>query len=210
MPTSAEIRETLVAGGVDEGSVEAFLAVFGALRDEAVAEAVAKATEQNGHAAARLDEHADENDRQFRSMLDEVTAQIAEGRKELVDFRVEYERRFGDFRTENERQFAEQRKENEQQFAKLREDFAKLREDFAEQRGEIERRFAEQRGENERRFAEQQRENDRQFAELKVKLAEMQASFERRMTVVALGLGGLIVGGIAAAIAASAVFGGGA
>ena len=202
MPTSAEIRETLVAGGVDEGSVEAFLAVFGALRDEAVAEAVAKAAEQNGHAAARLDEHADENDRQFRSMLDEVTAQIAELRKELVDFRVEYERRFGDFRTENERQFAKQREE----FATLRGDLERR---FAEQRGDLERQFAEQRGENDRQFAEQQRENERQFAELRVKLAEMQASFERRITVVALSLGGLIVGGIAAGIAASAIFGGG-
>ena len=156
MPISAEIRETLVAGGVAEDFADAVVAAFSAMRDEAVAEAVAQAAEQNGHSAARLDqrldEHAAENDRQFRSMLDEVTAQIAEGRKELVDFRVDYERRFGDFRTENERQ----------------------------------------------------------IAELKVKLAEMQAGFERRMTVVAMGLGGLIVGGIAAAIAASAIFGGGA
>ena len=201
MTTSAEIRETLVAGGVAEDFADAVVATFGAMRDEAVAEAVAQAAEQNGHSAARLDqrldEHADENDRQFRSMLDEITVQIAEGRKELVDFRVEYERRFGDFRTENERQFATLRGDLERQFAEQQKEnerqFAKQREEFAEQRAENERQFAKQREE---------------FAELKVQMAEWRADFERRTAVAVLGLAGLIVGAAAATIAAFAIFAG--
>ena len=188
-----EYRERLLEQGCDEGLADVVLALVEAARDDAEAEVIIKAGEQIAHSEqrlnGRLDQHAEQNDRQFRDVASAIretaiettrtlTAQIEQRTAQILQSAAEQ-------RAETERW----RAETDQRVARLDERVAKLDERLTEMRVENERQFAELRIENERG----RREN-----------AEAFSKAQNRLSYVAIGIATLIIGAAAAVIAAFA------
>ena len=196
-----EYRERLLEQGCDEGLADVVLALVEAARDDAEAEVIIKAGEQIAHSEqrlnGRLDQHAEQNDRQFRAISSEIREAAIETTRTLT---AQIEQRTAQLL----QSAAEQRAETERQFSQVRSELADLR-------IESERRHAEQEKANERQFTEMRVENERQFAELRIENergrrenAEAFSKTQNRLSYIAIGIATLIIGAAAAIIAAFA------
>ena len=203
-----EYRERLLEQGCDEGLADVVLALVEAARDDAEAEVIIKAGEQIAHSEqrlnGRLDQHAEQNDRQFRDVAAEIRETAIETTRTLT---AQIEQRTAQLL----QSAAEQRAETERWRAETDQRVAKLDERLTEMRVENERQFTEMRVENERQFTEMRVENERQFAELRIENergrrenAEAFSKTQNRLSYVAIGIATLIIGAAAAIIAAFA------